>query len=41
MRNVFITLQFILFSFIGAECYELNQSDCLDYPQYCEWNDEI
>ena len=36
-RVVFFSLIFI--NFIYAECYELNQSECLQYPEYCEWND--
>jgi len=24
-----------------AECSDLNYSDCLQYPQYCEWNEAI
>ncbi len=27
-------------SLLFAECYELNQADCLYWSQYCEWNDE-
>ena len=23
-----------------AECYELDYNSCLQYPQYCEWNEE-
>ena len=40
MKNILIILNFILLSFIYAECYELNQSDCLYWSDYCEWNDE-
>ena len=31
----------MLASFVYAECYELNYSECLDWPDFCEWNDEI
>ncbi|MBA93766.1 MAG: hypothetical protein CMG47_01705 [Candidatus Marinimicrobia bacterium] len=33
-------LIFILYNFIYAECYELNQADCLYWSYYCEWNEE-
>ena len=36
-----IILSFMLASFVYAECYELNYSECLDWPDFCEWNDEI
>ena len=36
-----INLFLILLNFIYAECYELTtQSECLQYPQYCEWNED-
>ena len=39
MKNIFYQI-IILLSFIYAECYELNQSQCLEYPEYCEWNED-
>ena len=30
---------FTLFTFLYAECSDLSQSECLQYPEYCEWND--
>ena len=41
MKNTFIIFNFILFSFANAECYELNQSECLYWSDFCEWNEEI
>ena len=40
MLNKFIPSIILLFSFVHAECYELNQADCLYWSAYCEWNDE-
>mgnify|MGYP006205468929 CR=1 FL=1 len=40
MKHMFNLINIFLFSIISAECYELNQSDCLYWSQYCEWNDE-
>ena len=40
MKNIYIIFNLILFNFIYAECYELNQSDCLYWSEYCEWNEE-
>ena len=40
MLNKIIPSIFLLFSFVHAECYELNQADCLYWSAYCEWNDE-
>ena len=37
MKN--ILYYFILSTFIYSECYELSQVECLDWPEYCEWND--
>ena len=38
LKGVFILV--LSNSFIYAECYELNQADCLSWPEYCEWNEE-
>ena len=40
MLNKLIPSIILLFSFVYAECYELNQADCLYWSAYCEWNDE-
>ena len=40
MKNTLIISKLILFSIIYAECYELSQAECLDWPDYCEWNDD-
>ena len=40
MKNALIISNLILFSIIYAECYELSQAECLDWPDYCEWNDD-
>ena len=40
MKNIIITSILFFGGYLNAECYELNQSECLEYPQYCEWNDE-
>ena len=39
MKSYFF-ISFILINFIIAECYELDYNSCLQYPQYCEWNEE-
>ena len=40
MKKYLLFTLFYLFSILSAECYELNQSDCLYWSDYCEWNDE-
>ena len=35
-----IILNFIFLSVLYAECYELNQTECLYWSDFCEWNDE-
>jgi len=40
MKNIIFILTLILFNIIYAECYELNQEECLYWPDFCEWNDE-
>ena len=40
MKKLSFILAFFLINIIYAECYELSQSECLYWSQYCEWNDE-
>ena len=40
MKKINIVLVSFLLSFIYSECYELSQSDCLYWSEFCEWNDE-
>ena len=40
MKKIIIITASFLLSILYAECYELNQADCLYWSQYCEWNDE-
>ena len=40
MINRQIIIQIILVSFIYAECSDLNYNECLQWPDYCEWNEE-
>jgi len=40
MKKLFLINIIISLSFLFSECSDLNQSECLQYPQYCEWNDE-
>ena len=40
MIKLFLINSIISLSFLFSECSDLNQSQCLQYPQYCEWNDD-
>ena len=40
MKKISILLFMFLANLIYAECYELNQADCLYWSAYCEWNDQ-
>ena len=40
MSSKLFLLFFISFSFIKADCYELDYNTCLEYPTYCEWNED-
>jgi len=40
MKKLFLINIIIFLSFLFSECSDLNQSECLQYPQYCEWNEE-
>ena len=40
MKSKIFILNIILFSYINAECIDLNYSDCLYWSDYCEWNDD-
>lgn len=40
MKNLFKSL--VLLSFIYSDCPDLNtESECNEWPTYCEWNDEL
>ena len=40
MSNKLFFLFSISFSIIKAECYELDYNTCLEWPTYCEWNED-
>ena len=40
MIKLFLINIIISLSFLFSECSDLDQSQCLQYPQYCEWNDD-
>ena len=40
MKNTLFLYILILSNLIYAECYELTQSECLYWSQYCEWNND-
>ncbi len=40
MKKISILLFMFLANLIYAECYELNEADCLYWSAYCEWNDQ-
>ena len=40
MSNKLFFLFFISCSIIKAECYELDYNTCLEWPTYCEWNED-
>ena len=41
MSNKLLFLFSISFSIIKAECYELDYNTCLEWPTYCEWNEDM
>ena len=40
MKKITIIIFVVLLASLNAECYELNEADCLYWSQFCEWNDE-
>jgi len=40
MKKILFVSIFILTNLLYAECYELNQGECLYWSAYCEWNNE-
>jgi len=40
MIIIFISLLLCFSTQLSAECSDLNYSECSEYPEYCEWNDE-
>ena len=40
MKNTAFILSTFLITFIYSECYELDYNTCLQWPDYCEWNED-
>ncbi len=40
MKNLLYLLSILFVNVFYAECYELSQTECAEYPQYCEWNED-
>ena len=40
MIIILISLLLCFSTQLYAECSDLNYSECSEYPEYCEWNDE-
>ena len=40
MKLLFTVLLIILLSNLRAECNDLNYSECDQYSEYCEWNEQ-
>jgi len=41
MKFLFTAFLIFFWSNLRAECSDLNQSECSEYSEYCEWNEEI
>ena len=41
MRTYLLTFSTIfLFNYLYAECSDLDSTECLEWAEYCEWNEE-
>ena len=40
MKKISFILVIFFVNVAYAECYELSQSECASYPEYCEWNED-
>jgi len=40
MQILIIMSVLTLFNFLRAECSDLDSTECMVYPEYCEWNEE-
>ena len=40
MNKTLFILSFCFVAVVYAECYELDYSTCLQWPDYCEWNED-
>ena len=40
VRSIFIITLFFLFNYIYAECSDLDSSECAQWAEYCEWNED-
>ena len=41
MRTYLLTFSTIfLFNYLYAECSDLDSTECLQWAEYCEWNEE-
>ena len=40
IRSILIIAIFILFNCIHADCSDLDSTECMEWSEYCEWNEE-
>ena len=40
VRNFLIISLFFLFNYIHADCSDLDSTECIQWEEYCEWNDD-
>ena len=40
-RHILIFIPVFLFNYIYAECSDLDSTECLQWAEYCEWNEDV
>ena len=40
-RYILIFIPVFLFNYIYAECSDLDSTECLQWAEYCEWNEDV
>ena len=40
IRNFLIIPVFFLFNYLNADCSDLDSTECIQWAEYCEWNEE-
>ena len=40
VRSIFIITLFFLFNYIYADCSDLDSTECAQWAEYCEWNED-
>ena len=40
MKNIYTDLSLSILSYLKAECSDLDSNECVQWSQYCEWDED-